>query len=84
MGDTPNIQIPIRNIDNNTDTDNNSNTDNNTNNTQDNSSFNEETYNYAGSSYIKLPPSLINKRATVNPQNNDNYCFKWAILAKHV
>ncbi|KAF0721301.1 Uncharacterized protein FWK35_00023996, partial [Aphis craccivora] len=24
------------------------------------------------------------KRATINPQNVDRYCFKWAILAKHV
>jgi hypothetical protein len=31
-----------------------------------------------------LPPFLNNKRATINPQNNDQYCFKWAILAKHV
>ncbi|KAF0712286.1 Uncharacterized protein FWK35_00028371, partial [Aphis craccivora] len=59
MGDTPNIQIPIRYIDNST------NNDNNSNNTQDNSSFNEEADNYASSSYIKLPPSLINKRATM-------------------
>jgi len=79
MGDTPNIQIPIRKIDNENNTNNNNNTDtnnnadNNTDNTQDNSSFNEQTDNYAlaGSSYIKLPPYLINKRATINPQNND-------------
>jgi len=66
MGDIPNIQIPIRNIDN----------ENN----------NEQTVNYtvAGSSYIKLPPFLINKWETINPQNNDNYCFKWSILEKHV
>ena len=46
MGDTPNIQLPIRNIDNENNTDNNNNTDNVTNNTQDNSSFNEQTDNY--------------------------------------
>uniref|UniRef100_A0A2S2Q9M7 DNA-directed DNA polymerase n=2 Tax=Sipha flava TaxID=143950 RepID=A0A2S2Q9M7_9HEMI len=44
-------------------------------------------YNYtpmAGSSYIELPAYIDRKRATINPQNNDQQCFKWAILAKHV
>ncbi|VVC37915.1 Hypothetical protein CINCED_3A015272 [Cinara cedri] len=36
------------------------------------------------SSYIQLPSYLENKRATINPQNTDQQCFKWAILAKHV
>ncbi|VVC34717.1 Glycoside hydrolase, family 35,Glycoside hydrolase superfamily,Glycoside hydrolase 35, catalytic, partial [Cinara cedri] len=36
-----------------------------------------------GSSYIPLPTDIMNKRAIINPQNNDEKCFKWAILAKH-
>jgi len=36
------------------------------------------------SSYIMLPTSIENKPGTNNPQNNDQKCFKWAILAKHV
>ncbi|KAL4134767.1 hypothetical protein QTP88_006482 [Uroleucon formosanum] len=38
----------------------------------------------SGSSYIQLPPCIDHKRATINPQNADQLCFKWAILAKHV
>ncbi|KAL4143364.1 hypothetical protein QTP88_005702 [Uroleucon formosanum] len=38
----------------------------------------------SGSSYISLPDSIDRKRGTINPQNNDEQCFKWAILAKHV
>ncbi|KAE9523034.1 hypothetical protein AGLY_016665 [Aphis glycines] len=44
-------------------------------------------YNYtpmSGSSYIELPKSIADKRAIINPENNDQQCFKWAILAKHV
>jgi len=37
-----------------------------------------------GSSYIVLPAYIDRKRATINPQNTDQECFKWAILAKHV
>ncbi|KAE9543696.1 hypothetical protein AGLY_002092 [Aphis glycines] len=37
-----------------------------------------------GSSYIELPAYMDRKRATINPQNVDRYCFKWAILARHV
>lgn len=37
-----------------------------------------------GSSYIRLPEFIDRKRATINPKNNDQECFKWAILAKHV
>lgn len=37
-----------------------------------------------GSSYIPLPTYISNKKAVINPQNADNFCFKWAILAKHV
>jgi len=40
-------------------------------------------YKYS-SSYIQLPKSIMNKRAIINPQNIDQQCFKWAILAKHV
>ncbi|KAL4090133.1 hypothetical protein QTP88_025032 [Uroleucon formosanum] len=36
------------------------------------------------SSYIKLPAFIDGKRATINPQNSDQQCFKWAILARHV
>jgi len=38
----------------------------------------------SGSSYISLPESIDRKKATINPQNIDKECFKWAILAKHV
>jgi len=38
----------------------------------------------SGSSYLPLPASIDRKRATINPQNSDQQCFKWAILAKHV
>lgn len=38
----------------------------------------------SGSSYISLPESIYRKKATINPQNIDNECFKWAILGKHV
>ena len=34
-----------------------------------------------GSSYIKTPKSLEGKKAVVNPQNKDEQCFKWAVLA---
>jgi len=34
--------------------------------------------------YIQLPKFIEWKRATINPQNIDQQCFKWAILAKHV
>jgi len=38
----------------------------------------------SGSSYIELPAFIEKKRGTINPQNNDEQCFKWAILATHV
>ncbi|KAL4082979.1 hypothetical protein QTP88_028325 [Uroleucon formosanum] len=38
----------------------------------------------SGSSYLPLPASIDRKRATINPQNSDQQCFKWVILAKHV
>ncbi|XP_022160047.1 uncharacterized protein LOC111026302 [Myzus persicae] len=37
-----------------------------------------------GSSYIDLPQSIKARKATINPQNIDEQCFKWAILARHV
>ncbi|KAE9543171.1 hypothetical protein AGLY_003082 [Aphis glycines] len=37
-----------------------------------------------GSSYIQLPEFIERKRGTINPQNVDQECFKWAILARHV
>ena len=32
-----------------------------------------------GKSYIKSPKWLENKRATINPQNNDDKCFPYAV-----
>lgn len=92
IGNIPNIQLPTVNFDSHNDKEddnnNNLNQQNNINNPQ---NFNEQNdyctdgFNaVAGSSYIQLPPHINNKRATINPQNNDNYCFKWAVLAKHV
>ncbi|RZF41284.1 hypothetical protein LSTR_LSTR017562 [Laodelphax striatellus] len=37
-----------------------------------------------GSSYIKLPTKIALRKAVINPQNEDQQCFKWAMLAKHV
>ncbi|KAF0745170.1 Uncharacterized protein FWK35_00021794 [Aphis craccivora] len=37
-----------------------------------------------GSSYIPLPFDIKNKKAIINPQNSDQQCFKWAIIAKYV
>ena len=34
-----------------------------------------------GSSYIKLPKWLKGKKAVINPQNKDEECFKWALIA---
>ena len=36
---------------------------------------------FKGSSYIDLPPYYKNKKAMINVKNNDNQCFKWAILS---
>ncbi|XP_022163069.1 uncharacterized protein LOC111028647 [Myzus persicae] len=38
----------------------------------------------SGSSYISLPDSIDRKKGTINLQNRDQQCFKWAILVKHV
>ena len=34
-----------------------------------------------GSSYTNSPEWLKNKKATINPKNNDNNCFQYAIIA---
>ena len=34
-----------------------------------------------GSSYLPLPDWLARKEAIINPQNNDEECFKWAVIA---
>ena len=35
-----------------------------------------------GSSYLPLPDQMANKRAVINPKNeNDEECFKWAVIA---
>ena len=33
-----------------------------------------------GSSYLLLPDWLARKKAIINPQNNDEECFKWAVI----
>ncbi|KAF0706197.1 Uncharacterized protein FWK35_00029659, partial [Aphis craccivora] len=38
----------------------------------------------SGSSYMPLPEFIERKKAIINPQNSNQQCFKWAILAKHV
>ena len=34
-----------------------------------------------GSSYVPLPEWLADKKAIINPQNQDQECFKWAVIA---
>ena len=34
-----------------------------------------------GSSYLPLPDWLVRKKAIVNPHNNNEKCFKWAVIA---
>ena len=34
-----------------------------------------------GGSYIDSPDWIKNKKATINPQNKDNECFKYAVTA---
>ncbi|KAF0715463.1 Uncharacterized protein FWK35_00028010 [Aphis craccivora] len=36
----------------------------------------------SGSSYIGFPAFIDRKRTTINPQNVDQQCFKWAILVR--
>ncbi|KAF0725460.1 zinc finger MYM-type protein 1-like, partial [Aphis craccivora] len=38
----------------------------------------------SASSYISLSDFIEKKKAIINPQNSNQQCFKWAILAKHV
>ena len=33
-----------------------------------------------GSSYLPLPDWLARKKAIINPQNDDDGCFKWAVI----
>ena len=34
-----------------------------------------------GSSYLPLPDWIENKKAVINPPNDDEECFKWAVIA---
>ena len=34
-----------------------------------------------GSSYLPLPNWLVKKKAIINPKNEDNECFEWAVIA---
>ena len=34
-----------------------------------------------GRSYVPLPDYIANRKAVINPQNDDSECFKWAIIA---
>ena len=34
-----------------------------------------------GSSYIELPKWIKSKKVVINPQNKDEECFKWAVIA---
>ena len=34
-----------------------------------------------GSSYIPLPDWVVKKKAIINPHNDDEECFKWAVIA---
>ena len=34
-----------------------------------------------GSSYLPLPDYIAKRKAVINPQNGDEKCFKWAIIA---
>lgn len=36
---------------------------------------------FSGTSYLPLPKSIKNKQAIVNVKNNDNQCFRWAVLS---
>lgn len=35
----------------------------------------------AGSSHIETPPEIVAKQAIINVNNNDNECFRWAVLS---
>ena len=32
-------------------------------------------------SYLPLPDWIVNKKTVINPKNEDNECFKWAVTA---
>ena len=34
-----------------------------------------------GSSYLPLPDWIARKKAIINPQNDDEECFKWSVIA---
>ena len=34
-----------------------------------------------GSSYLPLPDWLVKKKVIINPHNEDEECFKWAVIA---
>ena len=34
-----------------------------------------------GSSYLPLPDYIVKRKAVINPQNSNEECFKWAIIA---
>lgn len=34
-----------------------------------------------GSSYIELPTWIFEKKAIINPKNEDEECFKWSVIA---
>lgn len=37
-----------------------------------------------GSSFTEVSTLISTKKAVIDPQKNDEHCFKWAILVKHV
>ena len=37
--------------------------------------------NFHRLAYIELPEWIKNKKAVINPQNKDEECFKWAVIA---
>lgn len=39
-------------------------------------------YGDRGSSYLPLPPNIANTKGCINVRNEDNECFKYAMLAK--
>src|SRR5438876_4777271 len=38
----------------------------------------------SGSTYIPLPQKIANKKACINVENDDNECFRYAVLSKCV
>ena len=33
-----------------------------------------------GSSYLPLPKFILNKKVVINPQNDDEECFRWTFI----